>query len=205
MSYEGKYIKYKKKYLELKQKLKQNGSGNNNNSHDCDYIVIIGSFKQESNQIFVSDPSYEYITKEHEKNSKLMKLNLVINNVKPGKWKVILRIKKNEVDRNAELICIHESFFRADLKYQWEKEKHKIGIDSGQAGIYDLKYYRNDGKKSGDAWYEMNSQLSSKPTDYAGAISYGAVSSAGFGDGIYSVYVTKNDSKIVGVKIVFIS
>ena len=50
----------------------------------------------------------------------------------------------------------------------------------------------------------MNSKLTAKPTDYAGAITHGAMSAAGNGDGIYPGYIIKNDSKIVGIQIVFI-
>lgn len=226
------------------------------------YKVKIGEYIQESDKVFVSDPSYEYIKREHEPGSFLMKLNLVINNVLDGKWDVNLMIKDYEKERNAELVCIHKNVSYDSnniLKLNWIK-KGTIGVDSGQAGIYDLKYYRDDNvvykisdtdaisdnnidynsqsdynvssdyrhnsesqsatelqsevrtetqtetdNNIGEEWYSMNSKLTLKPTDYAGAIPFGAVSSSGYGDGTYNVYVIKNNnSDIVGIKIIFI-
>ena len=207
MTFKEKYIKYKKKYLDyinyLKQINKQMGGSLKY------FVVTIGSFIQKSDKMFVSDPSYEFIPEEHEMGSKLMKLNLVIPNVLAGTYDVILRIKTNEREKNAELVCIHQSFLKDNgsmplYKYPWEKQDDEIGVDTGQAGIYDLKYYGENEENGNNDWFEMNTRLTAKPTDYAGAMEHGAVSTAGNGDGIYPVYVIKNDSKIVGIKIVFI-
>lgn len=181
------------------------------------YTVKIGDFQQISDKMFVSDPLFDYEPKEHEPNSFLWKLNMVIENVLPGCYQVVLLINKNEKYRNAVLVCMHQSMEDSEKKinqYEWKKIG-TIGVDSGQAGIYDLKHYRDDSiisdnndetsKETSDKWYQMNCDLTIKPTDFAGAISHGAVSRSGHGDGMYDVSIVKNDDdKVVMVKIFFI-
>jgi hypothetical protein len=201
----------------------------------------IGSFTQISNSIIVSDPSYEYIPEEHEPNSQLMKLNLVVNNVKRGKWFIILLIKEDDRDTNSTLLCMHESMNLNNILSNRVKWTHygDIGVDSGMAGIYDLKFYRDDNIVSlypslkqqsdesllkfginninkinirnndeiidkGEKWYNMNSDVVSSPTDYAGYVPYGAVSASRYGDGIYDVYILYDRLEISATKIVFI-
>jgi len=165
--------------------------------HQCK----IGTYEQESDSAIVSDPCYEYKVEEHN-NPLMMTLNLVIPNVKKGTWGIILRARSDQHARNAELLGIHTSF---DDKALWEKIGD-IGVDSGQCGIYDIKYYRDNKNTIGDIkWYDMNSAITRAPNNYAGAIPNGAVSSSGFGDGIYDVYVIKSpDLQIVGIKVIFI-
>ena len=249
--YTAKYLKYKKKYLDLKNRMLMHGGksamSNRNKSKktapakgpaDCGcgnyepltadertdlltayknsnekntYLFTLKSFNQQSDKMIVSDPSYEYNPKEHEKNSKLWKLNVVIDNVLSGEWKIMLGVRHSKPDNNAFIECIHEDYFKDIRKYKWEKI-FDIGVDSGQAGIYDMKYYGDDKQapKSKDktqlsAWYQMNSSVTGKATDYAGPIPHGAVSMSGYGDGMYPVYVAKNkDKQVIGVKIIFI-
>lgn len=207
-NYYDKYVKYKTKYNNLIMQSNINSSNiQNPNICKCNYYqVTIGRFEQISDKMIVSDPSYEYVPEEHEPNSCLMKLNIVVDNVLSGQWVMILLIKKDIKDSNAELLCIHNSVTDSHssiLQIPWRKIGG-IGVDTGQAGIYDLRNYHNNLRYDNE-WYEMNSNLTNKPTDYSGVIPYGAVSSSGFGDGMYPVYVATNEnSKIVAVKIVFI-
>ncbi|AYV85836.1 MAG: hypothetical protein Satyrvirus50_2 [Satyrvirus sp.] len=103
--------------------------------------------------------------------------------------------------------------------YNWEI-CDDISIDSGQAGIYDLSYYRNDNNtegcqlanyiinhthEKGNKWYAMNCSVTGLKyrSIPAGIIPNGVVSSSGYGDGCYNVYVTKQKQKIIGIKINF--
>jgi hypothetical protein len=97
--------------------------------------------------------------------------------------------------------------------------KFEVGVDSGQAGIFDVDHYKDDsvfGNKkpkferstldeSGNKWYAFccDATLYTKYT--AGVIPYGAVSSSGFGDGGYPcIYWTDESGEIVKVAIGFI-
>ena len=167
------------------------------------YLFNIGTFVQETDKIFVSDPSYTYIEKEHIADSSLMKLNLLINDVLSGKWNTMICVKNIDLHRNSELICSYESVDLSGISNnisEWEFVDD-IGVDSAQAGIYDLAYYRNNE----NSWNDMNWSISSKPTVYAGIISHGAVSLSGYGDGFYPVYISKNSqSQVVAIRIIFI-
>ena len=46
--------------------MKQNLNKQNGGKCDSNYVVVIGSFNQTSDKIIISDPSYEYIPKEHK-------------------------------------------------------------------------------------------------------------------------------------------
>lgn len=181
------------------------------------YIIEICSFEIESYKVLVSDPSYDYIEEEHT-NPNLMKLNLVIDNVCTGNWRMALLIREDEVDRNAQLVCFHPksySTLNEPFERNWKKIG-RIGVDSGMAGVYDLKYYQDSSKAvnitndpsfdtSDDKWFTMNTDVASKPTDYSGSIPFGVVSKSGYGDGYYQVLVSENtDNKISGIKIIFI-
>lgn len=98
-----------------------------------------------------------------------------------------------------------------------------VGVDSGQAGFFDLGEYTmavhdhadhkfEDGKwqvaKHFDAFYDKVCALSLGPDSF-GTVEFGAVSSSGYGDGGYTCYVLKDaegtpDEKIVAAQIIFI-
>lgn len=212
--YYQKYQKYKRKYFDIKMQQENNNDGMVGGAKIKQktpgyYTLDIGEFQQISNKMIVSDPSYKYDPAEHKRGSRLMKLNLVLNKVLPGTWYVALRISNNEKRVNAFLVCTHKSV--AKNKSLIFQKAGVIGVDSGQAGIYDLEYYQDESivpkkfKKNNisDPWYEMNCKTSLTPTYRAGGLPYGAVSMAGFGDGLYTVYVAKKDNNIVCVSIDF--
>ena len=101
-----------------------------------------------------------------------------------------------------------------------------IGVDSGQAGIFDLKHYHDlsivpkidqwkfkhwssiGGWKHGPAdpdnlWYSMCAEATSSENG-AGVVPYGTVSTSGQGDGTYEYYVARNNvGETVAIKILF--
>lgn len=190
-----------------------------------DFVLSdLGTFVQETDKIFVSDPSYNYIEKEHAGDPLVMKLNLVITDVFIGKWVALICVKNIDHNRNAELICVHESvdLSNKDINNLEWKFIDDICVDSGRVGVYDLEYYRNlglgckgtlasqsqvnltRGDSDNDTWSFINCLVTSTPTK-GGVTPHGAVSSSGYGDGIYPTYILKNsESQVIGVKVVFI-
>ena len=89
----------------------------NDNLNCKDYHqIIIGEFDQISDKMFVSDPSYQHDPNEHKPDPQNPNyvfynniLNIVINNVLSGQWLMMLLIKTCIKERNAELVCIHDS------------------------------------------------------------------------------------------------
>lgn len=108
-------------------------------------------------------------------------------------------------------------------KKSW-KYFEEIGVDSGQAGIFCDTSYRNDEvangyvggeffkdylaensseKEDGERFYAMMSDLTLE-NDWA-TYSSGVVSRSGYGDGVYPIYVAKDENEnIVGIKLYFI-
>ena len=97
----------------------------------------------------------------------------------------------------------------------WELIENEIGVDSGQAGIFDFDTYRDDSydtggdlifgrdwrDKPGDDWYQRICGINDDPGTY----DRGCVSSSGYGDGSYELELGKNsDGKVVGFRITFI-
>jgi hypothetical protein len=119
--------------------------------------------------------------------------------------------------RNTGVVVIHKDFYGKKKKWY---SGGSIGVDSGQAGIFDAKSYRDDsivesigaptdidfsvpGKKEpGDLWYDAVTKFTLGGNAW-GAYHGGIVSSSGFGDGMYDFKVLKEKSKIVGITIDF--
>ena len=94
---------------------------------------------------------------------------------------------------------------------EWIKCPFVVGVDSGQAGIFDRNHYRvsevsdREGNADTDSkWYLACCDLTDNGEE-AGVLTGGVVSRTGMGDGAYGVYKAVNgQSQVVGVKIVFI-
>ena len=186
-------------------------------------LELLGSFDQTTDSMIISDPCYSF-----EENSNPF-AGGELNNVMPGKYNAyIMAVNKGDWGiRNKFLMAVHESF--ADRKtFDWISSKFHVGVDSGQAGIYDAKYFRDDSlcspelieykymgvvskwiyskEEKGDAWYAINCvKTLDEGGPSAGIIPYGVVSSSGFGDGIYhcEYAIDKDTSKIIAVRITF--
>jgi len=163
----------------------------------------IGTFKVVSGKIMVSDPCYEKDTW----------CNGVLNNVKNGNW--IAEIELNEEKRVSRLIAICGN--GKNIRGGGRKENFTVGVDSGQAGIYDLKFFKDDNVVKNverlnpdntickdEPWYSINCDRTIGK-EKAGVIPYGCVSSSGYGDGSYDCYTwTDKSGKIVVIEIKFL-
>jgi hypothetical protein len=168
-------------------------------TEELNYIYL-GTFDQTSDKILVSDPCYEL-----EKDEDTFKINFILNNAQQGKWNTWVIIDR-ENGRNAELIAISDTMSidckTLDSNFWSNMHEMAICVDSGQAGIYDAAHFKDD--NDNDKWYDMNCKITISHEHCAGIIPYGIVSKSGYGDGIYDLFVSKKNKKIVGVRIVFI-
>lgn len=163
----------------------------------------------------VSDPCYELDTWcQYE-----------LENVQPGSWSVF------KTTSDEEFWGIRVAEFEAyigeipkDDEYELVEEA-TIGVDSGQAGFFESTGYRNMSLFGKDKpvchpmflpedvtvenyqeeyFYGVCCNITLN--DQAGVFPGGAVSTSGFGDGSYDLFVRKNqDGKITALKLVFIS
>jgi len=160
-------------------------------------MKYIGYFNVESNSIYITDPCYDPPTKNSKNNCELAIPN--------GVW--FAYTKESCYTKNAELLISKTKF---NDNYNWEKLT-SIAVDSGQAGFFDSKHYNNDDDVDnyrladfGDdytKWYKMVCHITiEKGCD---VIPFGVVSRSGHGDGKYKVYISKNNSLVNAVKIIF--
>ena len=185
--------------------------------------ITLGQFQMISEKVIISDPCYKRGTWCQGFAEPVML----------GNWTGLLYQKElsytydnkcyKEI-RNSHLFALHESFNMKNmtspnqclLYTDWEYLPFDIGVDSGQAGIFDDKAYQNDAiyrederPKFGDGdgkFYGYCCDITLDSPVWAGVIKHGIVSRSGFGDGGYRAYQKKNkDGKIIAISIEFIS
>lgn len=162
--------------------------------------------------VVISDPCYTIPTW----------CQVILNNVLPGEYRVFCK-KHDSGDwgvRNSMLLAVHKDHEFSKLKWDLESSRGIIGVDSGQAGIFDLAYYRRDDvevpmgdgdstffgeefdREDGDKWYR---HICSHTLGKNGWGSYdnGVVSSSGFGDGGYDLFVARHYGKVIAIAIEF--
>ena len=161
-------------------------------------------------EVYVTDPCYSVPTWCQTK----------LTNVLPGEWIcTMIYDEKGGSNRNAELYLVHKDYQGKNLLYDWDW-LGDFGVDSGQAGVFDAASYRDDAYAAGittpevdfnlpghdlegDAWYEKMCKFT-LANDGWGTYAAGAVSSSGYGDGMYPVYSAEVDGKVVALQLVFI-
>lgn len=157
--------------------------------------------------VIISDPCYEVPT--------WTQMNL--SNVLPGQFKTFCR--KLDMDdwgnRVAMLLAVHGDHELDTLN--WE-QAGTIGVDSGQAGIFNRTQYRDDNsdvplgdgdisfftegffQKPGDRWYTKVCSYTLGENHW-GSYPDGTVSSSGYGDGGYNVYTASVNGNVVAIAI----
>lgn len=159
-----------------------------------------------NSEVVVSDPCYTIPTW----------CQAIVSGVKPGMYDT--HLKKHDAGdwgtRCSMLLVIHED--HKDDKLLWEDHPATIGVDSGQCGIFSRESYRNDNHQiengpakfsygrdqEGDGFYNKMCQRTLGEESF-GTYDEGIVSSSGFGDGSYRLYVAKKRGKIVAMCVDF--
>lgn len=158
------------------------------------------------NKVVVSDPCYSLGTW----------CMAVVEGVKAGVYHAI--VTKKDMDewgiRCSALKVVHAEYAKHD--HDWVKTEHEIGVDSGQAGVFDFDSFRNDEQKlniesaftpneneKGDVWYTKMCGLTNSDNRW-GTYPNGVVSSSGIGDGGYDLYVSVVKGEVVGMAIDFL-
>ncbi len=155
--------------------------------------IKLGTFEMESGLMMVSDPCYSRGTWCQCDKIK----------AKNGVWHATVNMKKYDSwgERCASLTAIHESIVEKNHSLiPWYETEAEIGVDSGQAGIYDSKHYTD--RDADSSWYEINCNETCGKVP-AGIIPHGCVSASGFGDGSYELLVKKDNDEVIAAKILF--
>ena len=161
-------------------------------------------------EVMISDPCYDDPTWCQHK----------LKNVLPGEYSV--HCKTYDAGdwgvRNSMLLAVHTDYLDSDIKWK-ECTGAVVGVDSGQAGIFDLPYYRKDSifeneesnflkefrnynGQEGDVWYSHMCDRTLGEEGW-GHFENGVVSRSGYGDGSYNLYLGRVNRKVVGICIDF--
>lgn len=149
-------------------------------------------------KIVVTDPCYDLgIWCQKELNVKKGKYMMYVETSDEGAWG----------KRNAMIQVTH-----IDFPYVvCDELVGNIGVDSGQAGMFDYDYYAKfhkgeyvDDTEEGKKWYDRVCKITCNNNCCGTIGGKGCVSESGFGDGMYEVYVKYVDDEIVAVRIIFI-
>lgn len=167
-----------------------------------------------SENVMVSDPCYDNPTWCQK----------ILDNVLSGEYQSFVKIVDSGDwgNRNSLMCVVHKDYVNKDLKWTHIRDA-KIGVDSGQCGIFTLETYRkNDsinhewikghspfGKfltngSDEDKWYEKICDLTLSTEDNWGTYKNGVVASSGYGDGVYHLYLSKVKGKTVGIMVDFL-
>ena len=167
--------------------------------------IDLGTFELTREVLIVSDPCYDFKTGcvGHIFDARL------------GTWNARIGLKdEGEFGwRVAFLSAFHADSPVLD-KLTMREASFAVGVDSGQAGIFDRDHYRDNALfpnqpngEFGDPWYSYCCFQTLNTEHQAGVIPHGVVASSGYGDGAYRCfyYTSEEDGKAVtwGVMIDF--
>lgn len=153
-------------------------------------------------KVYVTDPCYDTT----------VWCQKLLYNVLPGKYKcfVVVTDTGDWGTRVSELHVVKEEVFEKykeleEIPYMLEPLDCRIGVDSGQCGIFDADYYEthqpDDDYDNKESWYRRVCEL----TYNADTVdNLGVVTQSGYGDGSYSLYVAEINHKTVAMKVVFL-
>lgn len=155
---------------------------------------FIGTIKMENN-VYITDPCYEPGAWCSGK----------VENVKTGVWKCFRKVAYTDWGfRIAELIVRHEDYPEGDIETLMGDVD--VGVDSGQAGFFDVAYYEYmKSEEKDEEWYKRVCDLTLGEHKCGTIDMKGVVASSGFGDGSYDLYVHERNGKVVGMRVEFIS
>ena len=165
----------------------------------------LGEFLVLSGKLAVSDPCYDTDVKYRGE----------LENVMNGTWHAsAVEMQTGSWGRRiARLIAVHENY--ADEKMsKGQCVGFEVGVDSGQAGLFDASHYRDDSvipnakpvfhEEPAAIWYKHCCDITLSPLS-AGVLPYGVVSSSGYGDGGYDCFICRNEyGQIIRAEIEFI-
>lgn len=176
---------------------------------------IIGRFNLNSGRLIVTDPCY---AKEAASHSPGAAFSGLVENAAPGEWTGGVTTKA-EGRRLviAELEAQHESHpLQSEPTGEWEPASFIVGVDSGQAGIFDEALYPpgETGQWDGSGGFydrvctavfgAYDAEALSRECP-AGSVTEGVVSMSGHGDGGYRCMVYRRaDGVCTAVRITFI-
>lgn len=163
---------------------------------------VIGSIKL-GQMVMVSDPCYGMD----------VWCQGVLDNVLPGEYVCYIDIwdEGDWGNRVAMIEVIHSNYRREADNIEYTPESFEVGVDSGQAGIFDYEYYEHSHNTEAmhgsifDDWYDEVCRMTISNRQGGTIDNAGLVSSSGYGDGGYTCLTWKDkDGYISAIRIEFL-
>ncbi len=177
-------------------------------------------FVLETEKLIITDPCYDVGT-----------WCTATVDAQPGEWTFRVVTTDDDSVRDSTTGKAYKRVVRLEAQHSsvtifkpTQQLMEEIGVDSGQAGFFELAKYRKDAyidtsrispkwrsmyersrKPDGEGFYAICCEQSMG--QYAGPnnIPFGCVSASGYGDGGYTAFVQRNDAnKVVAISLVFI-
>ena len=147
-------------------------------------------------KVMVSDPCYNVGTW----------CQGAVESVVPGTYHCYVEYCYDDLwgNRVAAIEVVNECF-NVDL-FDYVETDFDIGVDSGQAGIFDYEYYVKNHKD--DNWYYRVCNITLARESSGAIYSNGLVSSSGYGDGSYWCYVAHDldgNGSVIAIRVEFIT
>lgn len=171
---------------------------------------ILGEFQVTGDKLMVTDPCYTRSTW----------CQGIVENALPGTWEGNAEYTDEGSwgERVSAVEARHESF--RESVGRWETAGFEVGVDSGQAGIFDEARYPKSECGEYDergSFYNRachatagsnpcDEERSERSDEKGGAIDEGVVTSSGYGDGGYECRIHRNaEGKADAVRVTFIA
>ena len=127
-----------------------------------------------------------------------------IDNVKEGLYNIEVKISdEGKWGKRVKSLTVVHADYKDSLVFN-KSAPFEVGVDSGQAGIYDESYYKkyHTADNCNDEWYhdicDLTCPVGTKDNKCV-------VSSSGYGDGCYTCYmIVDTNNQVVAIKIAFI-
>ena len=162
-----------------------------------------------NNSVIITDPCYGL--KDYPNPS----TNIIINNMKAGTYKTNIHYSDEDMwgTRIAALEIIHTGYNPLNIEsievvnLDLVECIGSVCVDSGQMGIYDYDYYKSVSNEDGvdDKWYNEICELTLSDKQSGTKDDVCVVSSTGYGDGDYDVYIGTINGEVVYIGIIFIT
>lgn len=127
----------------------------------------------------------------------------VLENVKEGAYNVeVMMSDEGMWGKRVKALAVIHTDYKGPLHFT-ERADFEVGVDSGQAGIYDEEYYNqyHTVDDCDEDWYDAVCDLTDPYGTKDGKC---VVSSSGFGDGGYDCFTIVENGEIVAIMILYI-